>query len=265
MLLGRVLPVRVDGAHLHELPGRSPCSAGVSRSATSTLPTFLLHFVPYYAVALTMAAVGGAGSYTFAAFALSAANFWIHILSTIYTVLRKSGSFVVTPKKGADVRQPRAVMPALVVIGRCSSPHASTAWCTNPDAATINNVSFAAVHISILHDGMLGGASEAARGSGRTRASNRGRRVRRTVHQTVSVVAAIAVVGVAMWFLSGCGSSSSSSSTTSGAGGAAPNPRAQAVAASRWFLKNYVTRDGAVSCGSIKAATPWARARRTEC
>ena len=80
-------------------------------------PTFLLHFVPYYAVALTMAAVAGAGSYTFAAFALSAANFWIHILSTIYTVLRKSGSFVVTPKKGAEARQPGAVMPALVAVG----------------------------------------------------------------------------------------------------------------------------------------------------
>ena len=80
-------------------------------------PTFLLHFVPYYAVALTMAAVAGAGSYTFAAFALSAANFWIHILSTIYTVLRKKGSFVVTPKKGAEARQPAAVMPALVAVG----------------------------------------------------------------------------------------------------------------------------------------------------
>ena len=80
-------------------------------------PEFLLHFVPYYAVALTMAALAGAGSYTFAAFALSAANFWIHILSTVYTVLRKSGSFVVTPKKGAEARQPQAVMPALVAVG----------------------------------------------------------------------------------------------------------------------------------------------------
>ncbi len=80
-------------------------------------PEFLLHFVPYYAVALTIAALAGAGSYTFAAFALSAANFWIHILATIYTVLRKSGSFVVTPKKGAAARQPAAVMPALVAVG----------------------------------------------------------------------------------------------------------------------------------------------------
>ena len=69
-------------------------------------PEFLLHFAPYFAVALTTAALAGAGSYTFAAFALAAANFWIHILSTIFTVLRRKGSFVVTPKKGAAARQP---------------------------------------------------------------------------------------------------------------------------------------------------------------
>jgi cellulose synthase (UDP-forming) len=112
-------------------------------------PIFLLHFVPYYAVALTMAAVAGAGSYTFAAFALSAANFWIHILSTIYTVLRKKGSFVVTPKKGAEARQPEAVMPALVVVGILIAA-SIYGLVKNPDAATINNVSFALVHVSIL-------------------------------------------------------------------------------------------------------------------
>ena len=71
-----------------------------------TAPEFLLHFAPYFAVALTTVALAGAGSYTFAAFALAAANFWIHILSTIYTVLRKEGSFVVTPKVGAGARRP---------------------------------------------------------------------------------------------------------------------------------------------------------------
>jgi len=55
-----------------------------------------MHFIPYHAVALTMAAVAGAGSYTFAAFTLSAADLWIHVLSTIFTVLRRKGSFVVS-------------------------------------------------------------------------------------------------------------------------------------------------------------------------
>ena len=48
-----------------------------------TAPEFLLHFAPYFAVALTTVALAGAGSYTFAAFALAAANFWIHCLATV--------------------------------------------------------------------------------------------------------------------------------------------------------------------------------------
>ena len=108
--------------------------------------------MPYFAIALSTAALAGAGSYTFAAFALAAANFWIHILSTILQVLRRSGSFVVTPKEGALERQPGAVMPALVAVG------VLLAACVyglsqNQDAATINNVSFAAFHISVLMTG----------------------------------------------------------------------------------------------------------------
>ena len=115
-------------------------------------PVFLLHFVPYFAVALTMAAVAGGGSYTFAAFALSAANFWIHALSTVYTVLRRKGSFVVTPKQGAGARQPEAVMPALAAVAVLVAA-SIYGLVHNPDAATINNVSFAAVHVSILMTG----------------------------------------------------------------------------------------------------------------
>jgi cellulose synthase (UDP-forming) len=115
-------------------------------------PEFLLHFVPYYAVALSMAVVSGAGTYKFSAYALSAANYWIQILATIYTVLRKSGSFIVTPKKGATVRQPRAVMPTLVTVGVLVAV-SIYGLVKNRDAATINNVSFAAVHVSILMTG----------------------------------------------------------------------------------------------------------------
>jgi len=102
-------------------------------------PEFLLHFAPYFAVALTTAAVAGAGAYTFAAFALAAANFWIHVLASIYTVLRRSGSFVVTPKEGAAVRQPRAVMPALVVVGVLVAV-SIYGLVRSRNAATINNV-----------------------------------------------------------------------------------------------------------------------------
>ena len=117
-----------------------------------TAPEFLLHFAPYFAVALTTAALAGAGSYTFAAFALAAANFWIHCLATVYTVLRKEGSFVVTPKKGAAARQPSAVMPALVVVGILVGV-SIYGLIKAQDAATLNNVCFAAVHVSILMTG----------------------------------------------------------------------------------------------------------------
>jgi cellulose synthase (UDP-forming) len=74
------------------------------------------------------------------------------VLSTIYTVLRKKGSFVVTPKKGAEARQPAAVMPALAAVGILVAA-AAYGLIRSRDAATINNVSFAAVHISILMTG----------------------------------------------------------------------------------------------------------------
>jgi cellulose synthase (UDP-forming) len=115
-------------------------------------PEFLLHFVPYYACALTIAALAGAGAYTWAAFALAAANFWIHALATIYTVLRRSGSFVVTPKKGAAARQPRAVMPALAAVGVLFAV-ALFGLLRERDASTFNNISFAAFHIVVLLSG----------------------------------------------------------------------------------------------------------------
>jgi cellulose synthase (UDP-forming) len=115
-------------------------------------PEFLLHFAPYFAVALSTAALAGAGAYTFAAFALAAASFWIHVLATVYTVLRRKGSFVVTPKKGAEARQPGAVMPALAAVGVLAAV-SIYGLIRERDAATINNVSFAALHISILLTG----------------------------------------------------------------------------------------------------------------
>ena len=115
-------------------------------------PEFLLHFAPYFVVALSTAALAGAGAYTFAAFALAAASFWIQVLSTGLTVLRKKGSFVVTPKKGAEARQPMAVWPALAAVGVLVAA-SIYGLLKNQDAATINNVSFAAFHISVLMAG----------------------------------------------------------------------------------------------------------------
>jgi cellulose synthase (UDP-forming) len=58
----------------------------------------------------------------------------------------------VTPKKGAEARQPGAVMPALVVVAILVGVSVY-GLLREQDAATINNVCFAAVHVSILMTG----------------------------------------------------------------------------------------------------------------
>jgi cellulose synthase (UDP-forming) len=110
---------------------------------------FLLHFAPWYALALTTLIIASDGSVSFTSIALSAASFWIHVLASILTVLRRKGSFVVTPKTAAHARQPRAVWPALAAVGIL------VACCIygltrNQSAYTINNVSFAAIHVTLL-------------------------------------------------------------------------------------------------------------------
>jgi len=117
-----------------------------------TAPQFLLHFAPYFAVALLIVARAGAGSYTFAAFALAAASFWIHIQATILTVLGRKGSFVVTPKEGATERQPRTVLVPLAVAAALVAVSVY-GLVRDRSPATLNNVSFAALHVSILLTG----------------------------------------------------------------------------------------------------------------
>ncbi len=112
-------------------------------------PEFLLHFAPYFLVAISTAALAGAGAYTFGALALSSASFWLYILASLLTLLRRAGSFRVTPKAGVARPQPRAVAPALVTIG------ALVAVCIfgllrSRDPATFNNVAFALLHVTVL-------------------------------------------------------------------------------------------------------------------
>ena len=117
-----------------------------------TAPEFIVHFAPYFAIALLTVALAGAGSYTFGAFALAAASFWIHILATLMVVLRRRGSFVVTPKEGARVRQPRAVAPALAAAAFLAAVSAY-GLVLDLGPATLNNVAFALFHITILLSG----------------------------------------------------------------------------------------------------------------
>jgi cellulose synthase (UDP-forming) len=113
---------------------------------------FLIHFAPYFGVALLTVAVAGAGAYSFAGFALAASGFWIHIQASIRAALRRPAKFVVTPKQGSAARQPRAVLPTLTVIAILSG---AAVWGLLADRSpsTLNNVAFAGLHVSVLVSG----------------------------------------------------------------------------------------------------------------
>ena len=110
---------------------------------------FLLHWVPYFAGAMATVTLASGGCYTFAAFALMAANFWVHVVASVLTLLRRKGSFVVTPKKGAGGRQLR---PVAVPLAACAVLIGVSVLglARNQSPATLNNVAFASVHVTVL-------------------------------------------------------------------------------------------------------------------
>ncbi|HET8977325.1 MAG TPA: glycosyltransferase [Solirubrobacteraceae bacterium] len=125
---------------------------GVQPLAHLTAPEFLLHFAPYFVIALSTAALAGAGSYTFTALALAATSFWVFIVASLLTLARRRGSFKVTPKTGADKRQPRAVAPALVAVAILAGV-SIYGLIHSHNSATYNNAAFALFHICILMTG----------------------------------------------------------------------------------------------------------------
>jgi cellulose synthase (UDP-forming) len=131
---------------------------GAQPLAVSGADQFLAHFAPYFALSLLTVAVAGAGRYTFAAYSMAAAGFWIHVSASLAVLLRRRGRFVVTPKSGSVGWQPRAVWPALaaigVLLGSCAVGLAHAR-----DAAMLNNVTFALLHVVVLTSGVSGALS----------------------------------------------------------------------------------------------------------
>jgi cellulose synthase (UDP-forming) len=127
---------------------------GAQPLAAVSADQFLGHFVPYFGLALVAVMAFGRGSYTFRALALQAASFWIHVQATILVLLRRPGTFVVTPKQGARERQPRTVAPALVAIAVLLGV-AVVGLGRSRDPATLNNVAFAVLHICVLTAGVI--------------------------------------------------------------------------------------------------------------
>jgi cellulose synthase (UDP-forming) len=125
---------------------------GAQPIAEASADQFLIHFAPYFATALGIVAVAGAGTYTFAGFALAAASFWIHVQASVRALFRRPARFVVTPKRGAAQRQPRAVAPTLVVIALLVVA-CVYGLIESRSPGTLNNVAFAMLHVSVLSCG----------------------------------------------------------------------------------------------------------------
>jgi cellulose synthase (UDP-forming) len=112
-------------------------------------------------------------AYTFAAFALGASTFWIHVQATLRALSGRRGGFVVTPKQAEGGRQPRVVVPALVTVAVLI---AVTVYGLAKDRSpsTLNNIAFAALHISVLTAGawpaLAGAGARRERAGARARA-----------------------------------------------------------------------------------------------
>ncbi|MEA2278081.1 MAG: hypothetical protein QOC78_3041 [Solirubrobacteraceae bacterium] len=122
---------------------------GAQPLAAAAADQFLVHFIPYFGLALYLVALMGSGTYSFRAFALQAASFWIHVHASLAVLLRRPGTFKVTPKRGAAGAQPRTVLPGLAAMAVLLFASAYGLW-HHRDPSTLNNVAFALVHVTIL-------------------------------------------------------------------------------------------------------------------
>jgi cellulose synthase (UDP-forming) len=114
---------------------------------------FMIFWGPYFLAGMTTVAIAGRGRYSYSAFAVMSASFWIHILATILTLLRRKGSFAVTPKQGSTDRQ---IRPVAVPLLACVLLVAAACYglVRDQSPATVTNVSFASVHVLVLATGI---------------------------------------------------------------------------------------------------------------
>jgi cellulose synthase/poly-beta-1,6-N-acetylglucosamine synthase-like glycosyltransferase len=126
---------------------------GAQPLASATANQFVIHFAPYFCASLLAVAVAGNGSFSFAAFALMEASFWIHVQSAIVTILRGRGDFTVTPKRGKSGHQLATVFPALLAISVLAAA-AIYGLAESRSPGTLNNVAFAGLHLFVLVTGI---------------------------------------------------------------------------------------------------------------
>jgi len=114
---------------------------------------FLSYWAPYFFAGMITVAVAASNGYSYGAFAVSSACFWVHIVATILTVLRRRGTFAVTPKTASDRRQLR---PVLAPILACAALFGVAVYglTRNQSPGMVTNVAFSAVHIFVLGCGV---------------------------------------------------------------------------------------------------------------
>lgn len=114
---------------------------------------FIVAFAPYFGLALLAVATIGGGAYTYSAYALAASTFWVHVHASTKALFRRPSRFVVTPKTTTSDRQWRAAAPPLAAVGLLLVA-VVVGLTRDRDAATLNNVAFALLHIAVLSHGM---------------------------------------------------------------------------------------------------------------
>jgi cellulose synthase (UDP-forming) len=126
---------------------------GAQPIAAASADNFLVAFAPFFGLSLAVVATVGAGRYTFSAYALMAATFWVHIHAGCRALFKRPTRFVVTPKNADTDRQWRAAAPTLVVLAVLVLT-AAVGLAVDRRAATLNNVAFAVFHIVVLSHGV---------------------------------------------------------------------------------------------------------------
>ena len=114
---------------------------------------FLLHWAPYFIASMATVALTSRGRYTYSAFALMSSIFWVHIVASVLTLLRRKGSFAVTPKRGTAKLQLRPILAPLVAITVLVAV-AVFGLVRDTSPATVTIASFAFVHVAVLLSGI---------------------------------------------------------------------------------------------------------------
>jgi cellulose synthase (UDP-forming) len=121
--------------------------------AVASPEEFLVRWGPYFLASMLTVGLAARGKYSYSAFALMSASFWIHVTASILTLLRRKGRFAVTPKEGSQGWQ---VRPVAIPLAICGALVAVMVYGLARDRspATVTNASFALVHLVVLMSGI---------------------------------------------------------------------------------------------------------------